>query len=182
MAARRSNTYVETTRRPQSHSGMYIYGNTVHKAEAQPKRWEQETQPRTKRQKKVSPQVRKNRRYALRMNPAYVAFLAIAAVLALAACIWYLQVRAELTSRSENITSLQEELADAREENTTRYNAVMDSVNLEEVRDKAIGEMGMVYADQSQIITYQNPVNDYVKQYQNIPKSGVLAQSDKVKK
>ena len=29
---------------------------------------------------------------------------------------------------------MQEELAGMREENTTRYNAVMDSVNLEEVR------------------------------------------------
>lgn len=182
MAARRSSAYIETTRRPQSHSGMYIYGNTVRQAEALPKRREWEAQPRPEKRKKVSRQVQRNRRYALRMNPAYVAFLTIAAILALAACVWYLQVRAELTSRSENITSLQQQLADAREENTTRYNAVIDSVNLEDVRNKAINEMGMVYADQSQIITYQNPVNDYVKQYQNIPKSGVLAQSDKVEK
>ena len=50
-----------------------------------------------------------------------------------------------------------------KEENTTRYNVVMDSVNLEEVRDRAINDLGMGYATSDQIIEYQNPVNDYVK-------------------
>lgn len=71
----------------------------------------------------------------------------------------------------------QQELADAKEENTTRYNVVMDSVNLEEVRDRAINDLGMGYATSDQIIEYQNPVNDYVKQYESIPKSGVLGQT-----
>lgn len=134
------------------------------------------------RTKKVSRQVKRNRRQALHMNPAYVAFLTLAAVITLAVCVWYLQLRAELTTRSEHITELQQELADTKEENTTRYNSIVDSVNLEEVRDKAVNELGMVYADPDQIITYQNPISDYIKQYQDIPESGVLAQSDKAEK
>lgn len=178
MAARRSTTVQATGRR--SARSTYIHGNTVRQAEVAPRRREWEEAP--KRQKEVSHQVRQNRKKALHMNPAYVAFLTIAAVLALGVCVWYLQVRAELTSRSENITALQQELAQIKEENNTRYNAVVDAVNLEEVREKAISEMGMVYANQDQIITYQNPINDYVKQYENIPESGVLAQSDKISK
>lgn len=134
------------------------------------------------REREVSRQVKKNRRQALHMNPVYVMFLATAAVVALAVCVWYLQVCSELTRRSEHITAMQEELADAREENTTRYNSIMDSVNLEEVRDRAIGELGMVYANADQIVEYQNPVSDYVKQYQEIPKDGVVAQADKMTK
>ena len=53
----------------------------------------------------------------------------------------------------------------------------MDSVNLEEVRNRAINDLGMGYATSDQIIEYQNPVNDYVKQYESIPKSGVLGQT-----
>ena len=131
---------------------------------------------RKHKKKKLDRQILKNRRKAMRMNPAYVMFLSIAAVAALVVCVWYLQVRAELTSRTEHITELQQELADAKEENTTRYN-VMDSVNLEEVRDRAINDLGMGYATSDQIIEYQNPVNDYVKQYESIPKSGVLGQT-----
>lgn len=178
MAVRRSSS-VETARRPLMHGGTYTYGNTVKHAHTMPDRrsWEIE-QPR--RRKKVSHQVRRNRKKALHMSSAYVAFLALAAVIALLMCVWYLQMRAELTSRSENITSLQQELADMKEENTARYNSVIDSVNLEEVRTKAVNELGMVYANQGQIITYQNPVNDYVKQLQEIPKSGILVQSEQV--
>lgn len=179
MAARRSaNT--QASGRPSANRGTYIYGNTVRQAEVMPRRRDYEEAP--VREREVSRQVKKNRRQALHMNPVYVMFLATAAVVALAVCVWYLQVCSELTRRSEHITAMQEELADAREENTTRYNSIMDSVNLEEVRDRAIGELGMVYANADQIVEYQNPVSDYVKQYQEIPKDGVVAQADKMTK
>ena len=162
---------IQADRRTVTSRGMYIYGNTVRQAEVMPQRQEEP------KKKKLDRQILKNRRKAMRMNPAYVMFLSIAAVAALVVCVWYLQVRAELTSRTEHITELQQELADAKEENTTRYNVVMDSVNLEEVRDRAINDLGMGYATSDQIIEYQNPVNDYVKQYESIPKSGVLGQT-----
>ena len=38
------------------------------------------------------------------------------------------------------------------------------------------------YATPDQIVEYDNPASDYVKQYENIPENGVLAQSDKNKK
>ncbi len=113
------------------------------------------------------------------MNSAYVIFLAVAAVMALIVCVNYVQLQSRITSRSKNITAMQEELAELREENNTKYNAVMDSVNLEEIRDKAQNELGMVYASPEQIVEYDNPATDYVKQYEDIPEDGVLAQSDK---
>ncbi len=85
----------------------------------------------------------------------------------------YAKEGANLVITGRNVKKLE----DAKEENTTRYNVVMDSVNLEEVRDRAINDLGMGYATSDQIIEYQNPVNDYVKQYESIPKSGVLGQT-----
>lgn len=178
MAVRR-NRSAQTARRSSTNRETYIYGNTVRQAEVMPRRREYEEElPR--RQKKVSPQVRKNRKQALRMNPVYVMFLTIAAVVALAVCVWYIQVRSELTKRSEQIAVMQEELAEMKEENTTRYNSIVDSVNLEEVRERAINELGMVYANSDQIVEYQNPVSDFVKQYEEIPKDGVLSQSEQM--
>lgn len=173
MAARQNNS-MQASRRPRG--GMYVYGNTVRKADMPLPRREQEVEEQV-RKKKRSPQIQRNRRQALHMNPAYVAFLTIAAVAALGVCIWYLQVRAELTARMEHLTALQQELAEAREENTTRHNAVVDSVDLEKVRERALGELGMHYAGTDQKITYPNPSGDYVKQYEDIPKDGVLSQS-----
>jgi hypothetical protein len=45
-----------------------------------------------------------------------------------------------------------------------------------------INQLGMTYAAADQIVEYDNPASDYVKQYENIPENGVLAQSDKNKK
>ena len=43
----------------------------------------------------------------------------------------------------------------------------------------AMNELGMVYATSDQVIEYESPSGDYVKQYEGIPEDGVLAQSDK---
>lgn len=179
MASRNRN--VRSERHASTGRSMYIYGNTVRQAEVMPRRREEQEMP-PRRKKKVSRQIQKNRNRALHVNSAYVVFITFAAVVLLAVCVWYLQLRAEITSRAENITSMQRELAEAKEENQARYNAVVDSVNLEEVRDRAMKDLGMVYASSDQIVGYQNPVSDYVKQIQDIPKSGILAQSDKVGK
>ena len=80
-------------------------------------------------------------------------------------------------SRSEHVTALQEELADLTEANDTRYNAAADSVDLKTVRDKAMNEMGMVYESEGTVVEYDSPASDYVKQYSDIPESGVLAKS-----
>lgn len=150
----------------------YVHGNVAHKEYAMPVK-------REEKQKEVSHQVKRNRSKAMHMNRGYVMFLAVAAVITLFACVKYLQLQSELTNRSANITYLQQQLADAKEENTTRYNAIMNSMNLEEIRDIAMNEFGMVYASEDQIVKYQNPTNNAVIQYSNIPESGVVASVDK---
>ena len=152
----------------------YVYGNTVRidvtviqKPEKQPK--------------EISQRVRKNRTKALHMSRGYVVFLAIAASVALFACVQYLQLQSEITERSKSITSMQLELQNAKEENTTRYNAIVNSMNLEVIRDKAMNELGMVYAEAGQVIEYQNPANRLVTQYANIPESVIVASQEQVK-
>lgn len=155
----------------------YVYGNAVPKTLDRPSR--PVTEPKEK--KEVSRQVKRNRKQAMDMSRSYAIFLAAAAVMMLFVCVNYVQLRSELVTRSKHITSLQQELASLNEENTTRYNSIMDSVNLNEVREKAMNDLGMVYADGSQIIEYDNPTGDYIKQYENIPEDGVLASSGSVK-
>ena len=183
MAARRS--YASDRRQSGGYRSMqsgnrqaYMYGNIVTKPEYEPRRRKSSAKPK----KKVSRQVQKNRNRALHMNAAYVIFLAVAATLVLLLCVNYVRLQSELTRRSKHVTALQEELADLKEENTTKYNAVVDSVNLDEIRERAINQLGMTYATADQIVEYDNPASDYVKQYENIPENGVLAQSDKNKK
>ena len=152
----------------------YVYGNTVRKDVTV-------IQKPEKQPKEISQRVRNNRTKALHMSKRYVVFLAIAASVALFACVRYLQLQSEITERSKHITAMQIELEDAKEENTTRYNAIVNSMNLEVIRDKAMIELVMVYAEAGQVIEYQNPANHLITQYANIPESGIVASQKQVK-
>lgn len=153
----------------------YMYGNAVPKPQMDPGR-HRERSP--KRSRKLSIQTKRNRRKAQSVNKAYVMFLAVAAVVALIVCVNYIKLQSSITSRAENITALQEKLADLKESNNTKYNSIMDSVNLEDVSKKAQEELGMVPASSDEIVTYDQPATNYVDQKEEIPESGVLAQSD----
>lgn len=153
---------------------FYVYGSAVQQAEALPKR---RPEHRRKASHYVSRQVARNRNRAMNINPAYAVFLVAAAVCAVFLCVMYLRLQSEVVNHSENLTTLQEQLADLTEANNTAYSAAEDSVNLEEVRNKAMNEMGMVYESQGTVIEYESPASGYVKQYDSIPEDGVLAQS-----
>ncbi len=156
---------------------FYVYGNAVRKAGAVPQR-RPESQP--VQPKRMSRQVRKNRNRAMSISPAYAVFLAAAAVCAVMLCMMYLKLQSDVIDRSESVTALQTELADLTEANDTAYNAAADSVNLKEIKDRAMNDLGMVYASEGTVIEYDSPTGSYVKQYSDIPKDGILAQSNDV--
>ena len=47
---------------------------------------------------------------------------------------------------------------------------------------KAMNELGMVYAANGNVVEYDSPTSDYVKQYNEIPSDGILAKSKDVSK
>ena len=85
--------------------------------------------------------------------------------------------QSDIVNSAETVTALQEELNVLTEENDTAYQAAEDSVDLEEVRRRAVNDLGMVYAAQGSVVEYESPAEDYVKQYNEIPESGILAKS-----
>jgi len=106
---------------------------------------------------------------AKHFSMGYTLFLAAASALALWVCAGYLQIQADNTARIKNIAALEEQLAEVKTENDDEYNRVTTSVDLEEIRDMAMNELGMVYASADQVILYDSEGSDYVKQYGEIP-------------
>lgn len=88
---------------------------------------------RKPKKKRTSRQVIKNRHRAQRISPAYATFLIVAAVCAVFICVMYLRLQADVLNRADQITALQQELADLKESNDTAHQAAEDSVNLETV-------------------------------------------------
>ncbi len=116
----------------------------------------------------TSESTKANRARSLQMNIGYVTFLAVASILSVFVCVRYLRLQARYTSLQKEQTTLESTLSTLKLENDEEYNRIMNSVNLEEIREKAMNELGMVYAGAGQVITYQEPDSDYVKQYTDI--------------
>lgn len=141
----------------------YVDGAAVRKLQIRENREE-------KRERRKAPRVHRGRRGKTEhLGLGYALFLTAACGLTLWVCSGYLRLQADNTALVKSIASLESELDDLKTENDDEYNRVTTSVDLEEIRDIAINELGMVYADKDQVILYDSEGNDYVTQYAEIP-------------
>ena len=111
----------------------------------------------------ISNEARKNREKAGHMNLGYVVFLVTALCLAGFVLVNYLQIQSQVTRKAEVIAGMERELNNLKLSNDEEYNRIESSIDLEEVKRIAIGELGMVYAREGQIETYTNEGNDYLR-------------------
>lgn len=131
------------------------------------------------------PRVHHYRRERVRyLSIGYSLFLTAASIVALWVCAGYLQLQADNSARMKNIAALEAQLSELKAENDDEYNRVTSSVDLEEIREIAINELGMVYAGADQVILYDGQGSDYVRQYGEIPKAdnglkGILGSKDR---
>ena len=51
--------------------------------------------------------------------------------------------------------------------NDEEYSRITSNINLEEIKRIAIGELGMTYATEGQVIPYESNSNDYMRQADN---------------
>lgn len=153
MAQRINNTNRRTT---AVRGNVYVYGNTARQLDV---RRQLEEAPR----RQLSNETRKNRDKAQHMNPGYVIFLLGALCICAVVLINYVQLQSEITTTVKRISTMESELNTMQLANEENYNRIVSNVDLEEVRKIAIGELGMTYAKEGQIITYENAGSDYMR-------------------
>lgn len=138
-----------------------VEGNTVKTAAA--------LQQADEEKRETREQVLRNRERSQNMNLRYVLFLTVAAALTVGVCIWYLRLHAEYTLLQQTATTLNTRLTDLQMENDTVYHEIVSGVDLQEVRERAVNDLGMVTPEEDQILSYSGGDSDYVKQYAEIP-------------
>lgn len=144
-------------------NGAYVYGNNARALKPQ-RQWEDE--PR----RQLSHETRKNRDKAHHWSIGYVAFLTVAFCTSAFILINYIQLQADLTNRTKHLATLESELNALRLANDEEYSRITSSIDLEEIKRVAIGELGMTYAKEGQIISYSSVENDYMRQVNQNPK------------
>lgn len=142
--------------RQGARGNVYVYGNTARQLDV---RRQLEEAPR----RQLSNETRKNRDKAQHMNPGYVLFLLGALCICAVVLINYVQLQSEITATVKNISTLESELNTMQLTNEENYNRIISSIDLEEIRKIAIGELGMTYAKEGQIVMYESAGNDYMR-------------------
>lgn len=112
---------------------------------------------------------RKQRELRSTLSVPYCIFLAVASILILCLGAYYLEQQAMSVANQKKIALLEGELSELQKQNADEQNRIETSVNLEEIRDIAINELGMVYATQDNVILYKNTKQNYVSQYTEMP-------------
>ena len=140
----------------------YVEGNTVRKLNIV-----EELQNPIER-KELSHSTRRNRDKALYMNLGYVLFLVGALIMAAMILMSYIRIQSDIIIAVRNIASLESELNNVKLSNDEDYARAASSVDLEEIRRVAIGELGMRYAKEGQIINVSGEGSDYVRQLEQI--------------
>lgn len=149
----------------------YVNGNTVRELETAPRRERKSKQEieRERRQKNRRNAARRNRERALSMNRGYVAFLSVCVIISAFAAVNLIQIQSQMTKRMRDIAALEGQITDLKADNDARYKELVTSVDLNEVKEIAINQLGMQYATEDQIVYYQVDNTNYMDQYRDIP-------------
>lgn len=144
----------------------YVYGNT---ARVLNDGLQQKPQYEIKRKPMVGHTVMRNRERALQMDLPYVVLLTIAVFCALSICMGYLQMQSSISTRIHNIEVKELQLEQLKSENDALLTSINTDIDLDYVYQVATEELGMVYANRSQVLLYDKTESEYVRQYEDIP-------------
>ena len=136
---------------------QYVYGNAVPKADRR-REGRADLRPVNEKIKKKAPK-------KAGMNASYVLFLTAAMFICGYFCLNYLQLTSTISSDLTEIAKLEADLNSLRAENDDYENRINGSVDIEAIKKKAMTDLGMQYAKDDQIITYESDDTDYVRQY-----------------
>lgn len=147
--------------RPMARNRIYIQGNLATKEDIV-REMQQPYVP-------VDARVARNRARAKKMGPGYVMFLAAAVVIVCMMLTSYLDMRAELTISTKRVAALEQDLNNMKLANDEELERIESSINLEEIKQIAVEELGMTYAKSGQVVTISDEGSDYVRQLQELP-------------
>lgn len=147
---------------------QYMYGNTARQLEYLPE-YEERTRRNSNPKTSVNAQIKTKKNSVI--DARFAVFLTAAIVVTLYSCVSYLQLQSTVSSQRDNISTMQAELSDLKDENVATAERLNSSVDLNAIYNTATKELGMVYANDNQVVEYEPSNPDYVRQYKDIPEA-----------
>lgn len=97
-------------------------------------------------------------------------FVMLAAVVGvmLYLCVGYIKAQSSVTALNNEIISLETKHDALKAKNDSDLKEIEATVDLQKIYDIATKELGMVFANNNKIVTYENNESAYVRQYEDI--------------
>ncbi|TCK97859.1 hypothetical protein EDC19_0261 [Natranaerovirga hydrolytica] len=136
----------------------YVEGNTARKLQVV-----EDVQERTNPllEKKIQRRKNKHLKYKISLVAVFV--------MTLCACILYLQTELKVSSQKTQVTNIESQYRQLRNENEILTAYLTPEWNLEEIYEIATTELGMINPNNNQVIYYDNEVGSFMNQYAQIP-------------
>ena len=81
----------------------------------------------------------------------------------------YIYLQTQVTERTNRVAQLETQISALKADNGAAEARINTSANLSNVRNTALNELGMVYANADQIVYYDMETKDHMNQYSKIP-------------
>ena len=144
----------------------YVEGNAVRKLSAVPER---EVRPEQEKERKVNEKIQRNVKKAKAFDLQYTLMLVGATVFLFVSCISMLTLKANITEQRREIAMLESNLNALTDSNNETSKRLQSSVDLTKIYEVATRDLGMIYPDNGQVVSYEASNPDYVKQFKDIP-------------
>ncbi len=144
----------------------YVEGNAVRKLSAVPER---EVRPEREKERKVNEKIQRNVKKAKAFDLQYTLMLVGATVFLFVSCISMLTLKANVTEQRREIAMLESNLNALTDSNNETSKRLQSSVDLTKIYEVATRDLGMIYPDNGQVVSYEASNPDYVKQFKDIP-------------
>jgi cell division protein FtsL len=158
----------------------FVYGNAAPVHVPEPEVQEEPVRKKTAPERRKRPardyeaerQEKLNKRRihrASKVNFLYTLGVSAIVITMFVLCVQYLDTQSEVQGNQTAVQELQSQLNDLKTTNDETELKINTDIDYELIYDTAVNELGMIYPDRDQVITYDSTISEYVKQYKDIP-------------
>ncbi|MCQ2541564.1 MAG: hypothetical protein MJ112_04605 [Lachnospiraceae bacterium] len=137
----------------------YVYGSAARAVE-----------PRVRREFYKEAPIQRNKQKTVHLTPLYVIILSVVVLLFMGVSMMNIHLRSEVIALRNQKGNLTGELEKVTRSNDLYYDSIMSNVDVKAIEQIAILDLGMKMAESGQIVAYSGDIEDYVKQYSDLPK------------
>ncbi|MCR5397592.1 MAG: hypothetical protein K6E64_09035 [Lachnospiraceae bacterium] len=148
----------------QEYYGYQVEGNTVSVGDILPDRDARRRELEEEKRRKQKSRARQNAR-ALKRSRVTAGMVIMAVLFFGAFFIGYVNLQTSIRAHMGNIATLKEDISDLKASNSAAQSRISTATDINEIKNKALNEYGMVYANEGQIVYYDIEDEDYMSRY-----------------